>query len=125
MASPYISDADPAAAVAALRARFPGVQIWHGKYTGRYWAIFAGEQLIEAPSAEQLGRSKAAMRRLGGDPQIVGGRGAPPTPHPARRADRGRWYAGPGTRRPGSGRPGHTSQGPRSCPRDRGPATPP
>lgn len=45
----------PETAVAALRARYPGVQIWYGNHTGRYWAILAG-QLIEASSADELGR---------------------------------------------------------------------
>jgi hypothetical protein len=55
MTSPYISDADSAAAVGWLRERFVGVPIWFGKSTGCYWAILCG-QLVEAPNATELGR---------------------------------------------------------------------
>jgi hypothetical protein len=44
---------DSAVAVAMLRARFPGVPIWFGDFTGRYWAIVVG-QLVEAATASDL-----------------------------------------------------------------------
>lgn len=44
---------DPAAAVAMPRAHFPGVPIWFGNFTGRYWAIVVG-QLVEAATASDL-----------------------------------------------------------------------
>lgn len=54
MTSPYIPDADPAAAVDRLKARF-GVPVWFGSHTRRYWAILGG-QLVEATDAAELGR---------------------------------------------------------------------
>lgn len=53
MTSLNIPDDSPVAAVAKLRTRFPGVSIWYGNYTRRYWAIVAG-QLVEATSAAEL-----------------------------------------------------------------------
>jgi hypothetical protein len=57
-----VTPLEPAAAVAALRRRFPGTQIWFGNFTRRYWAIFAGEQLIEATDPDELGRMLESLR---------------------------------------------------------------
>lgn len=46
--------------LAALRLRFPGVEIWHGAFTGSLWALVydgsGGAHLIEADTPAELGR---------------------------------------------------------------------
>jgi hypothetical protein len=54
------------AAVVALERRFPGVRAWHGLATGTWWAVLRdveGWRLVEARSAEELGRAVEQKRQ--------------------------------------------------------------
>lgn len=45
------------AAVGDLREQFPGVVLWFGRYTGRFWALVRGRdfaRLVEAITPEEL-----------------------------------------------------------------------
>ena len=44
---------EPHPALAALRDRFPGVEIWRGHYTGHWWAIADG-RLLEAVRPDDM-----------------------------------------------------------------------
>jgi hypothetical protein len=60
---PSPSDID--AAVAALQRRFPGVVVWYGRTTARWWALLPREErghLIEARTPEGLAQAIAATR---------------------------------------------------------------
>jgi hypothetical protein len=60
---PGPSDID--AAVAALQRRFPGVVVWYGRTTARWWALLPREErgyLVEAKTPEQLAQAIAAAR---------------------------------------------------------------
>lgn len=46
-----------AAAVAELRERFPGVPVWFGRHTGRFWALVGeleASRLVEAITPQEL-----------------------------------------------------------------------
>lgn len=46
---------------AELGAWFPGVHVWHGRYTGSWWAYVPGHppRLLEAPDLQHLTRKLA------------------------------------------------------------------
>ncbi|MFC4913192.1 hypothetical protein [Actinomadura gamaensis] len=52
---------DVALALGALRRAFPGVLIWHGKHTRRWWAM-AGGRLIEASDPRELAGRLSGQR---------------------------------------------------------------
>jgi hypothetical protein len=47
------SPAEVASSLAELALRFPGVLMWYGEHTRRFWAMVGGD-LFEAPTAEIL-----------------------------------------------------------------------
>jgi hypothetical protein len=52
-----------AMALHLLRRRFPGTPVWFGSFTRRWWAL-EGDRLIEAATAEELGRVLDGLRAL-------------------------------------------------------------
>lgn len=58
-AAPWeLLDIDPEEILAELRLRFPGICLWYGEFTGRFFAAVLGtsrqDQLVEATTPSQL-----------------------------------------------------------------------
>src|SRR5690242_12210395 len=58
-ATPWeLLDMDPEAILADLQIRFPGICMWHGEFTGRYFAAVLGpsryDRLVEAATPGEL-----------------------------------------------------------------------
>lgn len=60
------AEADLDRPLAELRTRFPSVVVWHGEYTGQWWALardYAGrDMLIERDNPAELGRQLEVVR---------------------------------------------------------------
>lgn len=67
-------DAARHAELSALRASFPGVVVWYGQWTRRWWAIWGGV-LVEGNTPGHLGQQLARRHTA---PTIA----APPPPQP-------------------------------------------
>ncbi|GAA2166474.1 hypothetical protein GCM10009727_86080 [Actinomadura napierensis] len=103
-----ISDLDPERALADLGRRFPGVVMWFGEYTGRYWALARGldgrQRLLEAVTPGELSRRLECLGPRTSQAHPYGS--APPScAHPVSRSDAARMAAKACTQYPARRRP--------------------